>query len=186
MPDLVRVSLSIEKPLFDRLEKLVRQSGYTNRSEFVRDLVRDRLVQEQWKGAGNALATLTIIYDHPSRELGSRLTGIQHHHAGRVLAATHGHLDERLCAEMIMMRGPADELTHLSDDIRHQSHHGPVGFNHTGSQLHRRSLLNTTAFVPNKPVEIPPVLADQRLRVVEKPLPDFRVCRVQQIVHVSF
>jgi len=48
MPDLIRLSLSIEKPLYDQLERMVRRSGYSNRSEYVRDMIRERLVEEQW------------------------------------------------------------------------------------------------------------------------------------------
>ena len=48
MPEVVRLSISLETPLLDRLERLVKRSRYTNRSEFIRDLIRQRLVEQQW------------------------------------------------------------------------------------------------------------------------------------------
>ena len=63
MSELVRLSLSIEKPLFDRLEKMDKQSGYSNRSEFVRDMIRQQLVEHQWADDREVVGRLTIVYD---------------------------------------------------------------------------------------------------------------------------
>ena len=91
---LVRLSLSIEETLFKKLEKIVRLSGYQNRSEFVRDMIRDRLVETEWeKGDTPVLCAITIVYNHHKRELSEKLTELQHRHHEIVLAATHVHLD---------------------------------------------------------------------------------------------
>lgn len=121
MSRLVRSSFAMEKSLTDRLEALVRQSRYTNRSEFLRDLVREKLVETGWKRNEEVLGTITLVYDHEKRELSRKLTHLQHHHhAGAVLAATHVHLDEHLCAEMIMVRGRASDVRALADEMRSQ------------------------------------------------------------------
>lgn len=120
MSDLVRMSLSIEQSLFSRLEEMVEKSGYSNRSEFVRDMIRDTLVKREWQGNETALGTISLIYDHHQRELSAKLTHIQHHHAAQVLATTHVHLDNHLCAEMIMVKGKAKNITGLADDLRQQ------------------------------------------------------------------
>jgi len=120
MSELVRLSLSIEKPLYDRLEKSVKQSGYTNRSEFVRDMIRRHLVEEEWEKGKYVLATITLIYDHHKRNLTEKLTHLQHHHHGKVMAATHVHLDKAMCAEMILVKGKADEVRRLADRMGQQ------------------------------------------------------------------
>ncbi len=137
MPDLVRVSLSIEKNLFDRLEKLVKDSGYTNRSEFVRDMIRDRLVENQWGSNRKVLATVTLIYDHEKRLLSKRLTHLQHEHFGAVLATTHVHLDRHLCAEMIMIQGPASEIKELAENLGREKGvlHATLSMSSTGKGL---------------------------------------------------
>ena len=137
MSDLVRLSLSIERSLLDRLEALMRARGYTNRSEFVRDLIRDRLVEESWTGDREALATVTLVYDHHQRQLSERLTDLQHHHHGVVLATTHIHLDERLCAEMIMVRGEASELRQMAAELQRQKGvlHAALSMSATGAEL---------------------------------------------------
>jgi CopG family nickel-responsive transcriptional regulator len=120
MSELARVSLSIEKSLLDRLEKMVKSSGYTNRSEFVRDMIRDRLVEREWKADRQVVGTITLLYDHHTRQLNRKLIGLQHRHHGVILATTHVHLDSDLCAEMILAKGRASQIREIADALRQQ------------------------------------------------------------------
>jgi CopG family nickel-responsive transcriptional regulator len=120
MPELVRLSISLEKPLYDRLEKLVREHGYSNRSEFIRDMVRDRLVEREWEHNREVVGTVTLVYDHHARRLSEKLTSLQHHHHDSILATTHVHLDEHMCAEMILIKGRAAIVKEIADMLRRQ------------------------------------------------------------------
>jgi len=120
MSNLVRMSVSIDKPLFDRLEKLVADSEYNNRSEFVRDLIRGYLVEKEWDTGEVLVGTITLVYDHHARGLSRKLTEHQHHFSGTVFATTHVHLDEHLCAEMIMVRGRGKDIKRLADQLRRE------------------------------------------------------------------
>lgn len=137
MPELVRLSMSIDKPLSERLEKMQREGNYASRSDFFRDLIRSRMVEESWEGNEEALGTITLIYDHDNRTVSRRLTHVQHHHHGAVLATTHVHLDEHVCAEMIMVRGAASEIRHLADELGHQKGvlHSALAVSSTGKAL---------------------------------------------------
>lgn len=115
MSELVRLSFSIEQPLVDRLEHLVKTSHYDNRSEFIRDMIRAKVVAQEWENDEEALGTITLVYNHHSRLLNEKLIDLQHHHHALVLATTHVHLDEHLCAEMIMVKGRAQEIRELTD-----------------------------------------------------------------------
>ncbi|NLT60164.1 MAG: nickel-responsive transcriptional regulator NikR, partial [Candidatus Hydrogenedentes bacterium] len=107
MSELARLSFSIEKPLLERLERMVAEGNYGNRSEFIRDMIRDRLVAEAWEKNEEALGTVTILFDHHSRNLSEKLIDLQHDFEGTIMASTHVHLTHHLCAEMIMVRGRA-------------------------------------------------------------------------------
>ncbi|MFN7952436.1 MAG: nickel-responsive transcriptional regulator NikR [bacterium] len=137
MSKLVRVSMSLEDTLLDRLEKLIQKSRYTNRSEFIRDMIRERLVQESWQGNRDAVGTVTMVYNHHKRKLTQKLMELQHHHHTKVLAVTHVHLDEDLCAETILMRGRADEIRRLADLLRQQKGvlHAALSMSSTGHDL---------------------------------------------------
>lgn len=137
MSNLARLSFSIEQPLLDRLERLLEQSQYENRSEFIRDLIRDQLVEQEWEHNEEALGTVTILYDHHMRQLSDKLTDLQHEHHDAILAATHVHLDHHLCAEMIMVRGRADRIRQLADSLRRQKGvlHATLSMSSTGKKL---------------------------------------------------
>jgi len=116
--ELERVSLAIEKSLLNRFDRLLRRRGLGNRSEAVRDLIRHRLVADEGtSGRGEAVASLTLVYDHAQRELSDRLVGAGHQHHARVLSTLHVHLDERLCLEVLALRGKPRVLRHFADHL---------------------------------------------------------------------
>jgi CopG family nickel-responsive transcriptional regulator len=131
------MSFSIEEPLYNQLETLVKEAKYTNRSEFVRDMIRDNLVERQWKHDRECLGTVTLVYNHNLRQLGEKLTKVQHHHHRQILAATHVHLDEELCAEVVIIKGKAREIQHVADELRQQKGvlHTTVSMSTTGKRL---------------------------------------------------
>lgn len=140
MSKLVRFTVSMEQPLFELLEQHVGASEYGNRSEFVRDLIRAHLVQEDWdEGDGDMLGVISLVYDHHSPGLSQRLTHEQHHFVGNVLATTHIHLDHDLCAEMIMVRGPAADIRLLTSRLRREKGvvHAQLSVSTTGAPLPR-------------------------------------------------
>jgi len=139
MSDLVRMSVSIEKPLFDRPERLVAESDYSNRSEFVRDLIRNCLVEREWNTDKVLIGTIWMLYDHHARGLSEKLTGEQHQFPGTVLATTHVHLDDHLCAEMIMVRGQGKDIKALADQLRREKGvlHAKLAAGTTGKDLPR-------------------------------------------------
>src|SRR5512133_1708119 len=114
--ELERISLAIETPLLARFDRWLRKRGLSNRSEAVRDLIRARLVEDETTDA-DAVASLTLIYDHEQRELSDRLVDAGHHHHAHVLSTLHVHLDERLCLEVLALRGKASDLHHLADHL---------------------------------------------------------------------
>ncbi len=138
MSDLTRLSISLEKPLLKKLERLVKTSKYTNRSEFIRDLIRQRLVEQQWADQKQeVIGTITLVYDHHARQLTDKLVDIQHDHHDSVLATTHVHLTHKLCAEMVMVRGSAATVRGMADRMRQQRGvlHAELAMSTTGERL---------------------------------------------------
>ncbi len=139
MSDLIRLSISLESSLARRLERLVKASRYTNRSEFVRDMIRERLVEQQWADDNQeVLGTITLLYDHHAGGMANKSVDIQHRHYEQILATTHLHLSHDLCAEMIMVRAPAAIIREIADDLRSRKGvlHGSLSISSTGKSLH--------------------------------------------------
>jgi CopG family nickel-responsive transcriptional regulator len=137
MSGLTRLSFTIDGALNERLERLMAASDHTNRSEFIRDLIRGRLVEEEWKEDEEAIGTITLVYNHETRHLSDKLTTYQHHHHDEILATTHVHLDRDTCAEMIMVRGRPRAIEHICEGLRRQKGvlHASVSMSSTGKRL---------------------------------------------------
>jgi CopG family nickel-responsive transcriptional regulator len=116
--ELERISLSIEKGLLARFDRLLRERRLGNRSEAVRDLMRRRLVEDQ-EDAGQApvVASLTLVYEHEQRALSERLVEAGHHRHAHVLSTMHVHLDPHMCLEVMALRGKPAELRRFADHL---------------------------------------------------------------------
>lgn len=136
---LVRLSMSLDEELGRALDGLVRAANYQNRSEFVRDMIRERIVNQEWEeNAASVLGTITLLYNHHQRGLCARLTEIQHDAQVKNLAATHVHLSHEICAEMIMVSGSAAEIRKLYLALKRPRGilHAALSMSSTGEELH--------------------------------------------------
>jgi CopG family nickel-responsive transcriptional regulator len=117
MGDLVRTGLSLERELLERFDTAINRKGYQNRSEAIRDLIREHLVEEAVDENKVIVATLTMVYDHHQPNLSAKLIEAQHEAASKVLAATHVHLDHHHCLEVVILKGRSGEVKSLADRI---------------------------------------------------------------------
>jgi CopG family transcriptional regulator, nickel-responsive regulator len=111
---LVRFGVAIEGSLLRDLDAVVRQRGGT-RSELFRDLARATVGRAKVPKAVDAIATLTMVYDHHVRDLSERLTDLQHELGEQVRATLHVHINHDLCLEVIVIRGRSDLLQGIAD-----------------------------------------------------------------------
>jgi CopG family nickel-responsive transcriptional regulator len=117
MSKLIRTGISLESDLLERFDRAIRKKGYKNRSEAIRDLVRDYAVTEDVEEDRTVVGTLTIVYDHHRPKLTEQLIEAQHHAENKVLAATHVHLDHHNCLEVVIMKGRSSEVRRIADRI---------------------------------------------------------------------
>lgn len=116
--DTVRFTVSLPDGLREELDRRMVDQGYASRSEFVRDLIRGRLVREKWGDEKQkVVGVLTISYDHHRRELADRIIDIQHRRYVNVLCTTHVHMDHDNCLEVIIIRGRPPEIEKMSIEI---------------------------------------------------------------------
>ena len=118
MAGITRFGVSLDGRLLAKFDRRNDRKGYANRSEAIRDLIRDSLVREQWDlGDTDAVGTLTLVYDHETRELEERLTELQHAHYRAIVSTLHVHLDAHHCLEVLVLRGKADLLKSIADRL---------------------------------------------------------------------
>lgn len=118
MPDVVRFGISADERLLERFDTMIAEKGYVNRSEAVRDLIRNALVEEQWNsGDEEAVGTVTLVYDHHASDLGDKLTEHQHSHHEVIVSTLHIHMDAHHCLEVVVLRGPGQEIKRIADEL---------------------------------------------------------------------
>jgi len=117
MSDLVRFGVSIEDELLKRFDQEIDKKGYSNRSEAIRDLIREQIVAEEWESDKETVGTITIVYDHHTRDLSSNLTHIQHSFEGDIKSVLHIHLDHHNCLEVLVVSGKGRLLQQFSDQL---------------------------------------------------------------------
>jgi len=116
MSKIIRFGVSLEDGLLVKFDALLERIGYRNRSEAIRDLIRDRLVREAWKeGDKEIVGILSLVYNHEKSEVTERLNLIQHKNIGAIVSTTHIHLDSHNCLEVIILKGKSREIEKISD-----------------------------------------------------------------------
>ncbi|MBU7013765.1 MAG: nickel-responsive transcriptional regulator NikR [Theionarchaea archaeon] len=117
MEEVVRFGVSMPVTLLERFDRIIKVRGYTNRSEAIRDMIRDTIVEHEWMENKEVVGTITIVYDHHKKGVMEKLTDLQHIHHQRIASSTHIHLDHENCLEVIVVRGKPTEIKELADNM---------------------------------------------------------------------
>ena len=116
--NVIRFSVSLPEKLLVELDKKVSEQGYASRSEYTRDLIRERIVKDSWKeDATEVIGVLTMIYTHNQNDLVDRILTIQHDAKIKIMCNTHVHVDHDNCLETIMVQGSVSEIKDFSQKI---------------------------------------------------------------------
>ncbi|MFH2000936.1 MAG: nickel-responsive transcriptional regulator NikR [Planctomycetota bacterium] len=138
MGKLYRFGVSLEKELIDKFDAHIKEQSYSNRSEAIRDLIREELVRGQWKGDDEVTGAITMVYDHHKRELVNKLMDIQHDFGDTIISTQHFHLDHHFCMEIIAVKNKARHVQELAGKLKSQKNvnHLTLSMSTTGAMLH--------------------------------------------------
>ncbi|MGH7824286.1 MAG: nickel-responsive transcriptional regulator NikR [Candidatus Binatia bacterium] len=118
MHHLSRFGVSVEDDLLEAFDKSIGGQGYQNRSEAIRDLIRDHLIQKKiGQGDSEVIGVVTLVYDHRVHRLSDLLADMQHKAQVAVNASLHIHLDEHNCLEVVVIRGRSDKVHEVAGKL---------------------------------------------------------------------
>ncbi len=113
-----RFGVSLEEDLLNQFDGLIAADGYGNRSEAIRDLIRNALVQKEWSDEGAETAgAVILVYDHHRYELAQKVTDVQHEHYSNIISTLHVHLDHHNCLEVVLLKGAAGAIKKIADSL---------------------------------------------------------------------
>lgn len=118
MGTTIRFGVSLDSDLLERFDALCDQRGYQTRSEAIRDLIRNTLVQQEWESGNNTVtAVLTLVYDHHKSDLAQRVTNVQHDYHHLIVTTLHVHLDHNNCLEALVLKGAGNNVRALAQRL---------------------------------------------------------------------
>ena len=118
MENIIRFSVSLPKQLLDELDNKISAQGYASRSEFTRDLIREKIVNDSWKDADDDLiGVLTLIYLHHQNDLVVKMMDIEHQANLHIACTTHVHIDHDNCLETLILRGKAGAIEKFAEKM---------------------------------------------------------------------
>jgi CopG family transcriptional regulator, nickel-responsive regulator len=138
MGKTIRFGVSLDSDLLDKFDALCDERSYQTRSEAIRDLIRNMLIQKEWEDLGGETAgTLTMVYDHHQSDLAQKLTELQHDYLDIIVASLHVHLDHNNCMEILVLRGTGERLRELGTKLTSTKgvKHGTLNLTTTGKNL---------------------------------------------------
>ena len=115
---LKRMSFSIEEELFSQLEILLAQSGYDNRSEFIRDMIRKQLTRKQCAESGKVIGTISVLCNLKISGIETKLTQIVDQAIPETLGMSRFALDSNFSTTMISVSGIGSDIRGLVNTIR--------------------------------------------------------------------
>ncbi len=135
---ITRFGVSIPDNLLERFDRIIEERGYTNRSEAIRDLIRDFIVRYEWEtGDADVAGTITMVYNHDEADVVKELLDLQHDYLSEIVSSIHVHMDRHNCLEVVIVKGKAKRIKEIADRLLSLKgvKHGKLVMTTTGKEL---------------------------------------------------
>lgn len=112
-----RFGVSLDEDLLNKLDKIVIEQRFPNRSRALHYLIQNYRTDIGIKENEKITGAIVLVYDHNIRRLHSDIASLKHEYNCMVLSSQHIHLDEKNCIETIAVRGTANKVFKLSNKL---------------------------------------------------------------------
>ena len=136
---VMRFGISADARLIEKFDGMIVEKSYANRSEAIRDLIRDQLVEFAWtKNNEDVIGTITLVYNHELKELTEKLTELEHQSHTNIISSIHVHLDNHNCLEVLIVKGKSSEVQGISYKLigTRGVKHGKLTMTTSGAELY--------------------------------------------------
>ncbi len=135
---VVRFGVSVPEELLEKFDRIIEEKGYVNRSEAIRDMMRDFIVRHEWEeGDAEVAGTITMLYNHDEADVVKELLDLQHDYLEEIISSIHVHMDEHNCLEVVIVKGKASRIKEIADRLLSLKgvKHGKLVMTGTGREL---------------------------------------------------
>ena len=119
MTKIVRVGVTFPPELLKDLDEIIDDIGYESRSKAIQDAVTSFVTEQKLlkKEKGKKAGVLVMVYDHDVKGLEDELIEAQHHHRNVINSVLHVHLSEQECLEAVAVKGEAEDIRKLAQEL---------------------------------------------------------------------
>ncbi|ASJ07267.1 nickel-responsive transcriptional regulator NikR [Thermococcus pacificus] len=115
---VIRFGVSVPEELLEKFDRIIEEKGYVNRSEAIRDMMRDFIVRHEWEqGDAEVAGTITLLYNPDEVDVVKELLDLQHEYIDEVVSSLHVHMDEHNCLEVVIVKGKASRIKEIADRL---------------------------------------------------------------------
>lgn len=108
MGETVRFGVSMDSNLVELLDNLTHKGGHQNRSETLRGLVRQKLIETESKyDSREVIGTVTLLYYYQTR---LPRVSIKPYPSLQITANMQFHVKEKICMKVLVVKGKGDEI----------------------------------------------------------------------------
>jgi len=135
---IIRFGVSVPEELLEKFDRIIEEKGYVNRSEAIRDMMRDFIVRHEWEeGDAEVAGTITMLYNHDEADVVKELLDLQHDYLEEIVSSIHVHMDKHNCLEVVIVKGKASRIKEIADRLLSLKgvKHGKLVMTGTGKEL---------------------------------------------------
>jgi CopG family nickel-responsive transcriptional regulator len=111
-----RISISLPEELHAELDLMVAERGYESRSQAIKDMLRQYLVEHKLQNGKQVMVgTITLLYNNAANGLQKTLADLQYRHVNEVISSLHVHLMDNQTMEVILVQGPVESLQSIAN-----------------------------------------------------------------------
>lgn len=118
MSKLARISISVDEDLLGQFDAYVEARNYPTRSEAMKNIMRDALIQDEWTKGEFVAGNISLVYDHHKSGVVQKLLDSQHDFCNEIVCSQHVHLDHFNCMEIIVLRGSSARIKEILHRLR--------------------------------------------------------------------
>ncbi len=113
-----RISISLPDELQVALDDMVNERGYESRSQAIKDMLRQNLIEHKRQTSDEVLVgTITILYYNDTRGVQEKIADLQYQYLDEVISSLHVNLVGKQTMEVMLVQGPSAKVQTIADEV---------------------------------------------------------------------
>ncbi|AEH61119.1 transcriptional regulator NikR, CopG family [Methanosalsum zhilinae DSM 4017] len=120
--ELSRIGVSIPVDLLSRFDEIMHQTGYSSRSEGIRDSIKSYIKYYEWvcEVKGERVGIISVIYNPSQHGISEKFSSIKYSYPEILISTSSIYISEREILEVIILQGNAEEIKLFNENIMAQ------------------------------------------------------------------